>query len=173
MENKTDQLLKIMNIIAWIVFVGLLIKTGSLIISYFMSIENKEMSSNLFGGINLLTYRNLSFTQYTFIVSYKAALFGTEAYIAFLVAKLLGKLDLKKPFSSEIHGLMKNISYGILNLWIVAILHNTHVRYLAKKNGFHMDLFSSDFIFLAGVIFIFAQILKRGIEIQSENDLTI
>jgi len=36
-----------------------------------------------------------------------------------------------------------------------------------------MDLFSSDFIFLAGVIFIFAQIIKRGIEIQSENNLTI
>lgn len=68
---------------------------------------------------------------------------------------------------------MEKISYSILSIWIIAILHNAQIRYVAKKNGLPMDLFSSDFIFLAGVIFIFSQIVKRGIEIQEENNLTI
>jgi hypothetical protein len=101
------------------------------------------------------------------------ALFATEAYIAFLVTELLSSLNLEKPFNLVVQKLMQNISYSIFNLWVLAILHNAHVKFLAKRYDYSMDLFSSDFIFLAGVIFIFAQIVKRGIEIQSENDLTI
>jgi hypothetical protein len=85
----------------------------------------------------------------------------------------LSKLNLEKPFSSRVQGLMQQISYSIFYLWIIAIVHNAHVRYIAKRYDFSMNLFSSDFIFLAGIIFIFAQIVKRGIELQSENDLTI
>ena len=47
------------------------------------------------------------------------------------------------------------------------------MQIIGKKYDFEMDLFSSDFVFLSVIIFIFAQIVKRGIEIQSENDLTI
>ena len=162
-----------MNYVSWIVFIGLLIKVGTIITTYFISINNEEAAKNLFGGLDLSSYREFSFVQYSFIVSYKVFLYASEAYVALLVAKLLGKLDLKNPFNVTVHQLMEKISYSILSIWIVAILHNAQVRHIAKKNGLPMDLFSSDFIFLAGVIFIFAQILKRGIEIQSENDLTI
>ncbi len=170
---KTANILKVMHILSWIVFIGLCIKTGAILISYFVSIGNPEAAKDLYAGLNLSEYYNLSFTQYTFIVSYKIALFATEAYIALLVTKLLKALNLEKPFNIEVQKLMQNISYSIFNLWILAMLHNTHIQYTGKKYGFSMDLFSSDFLFLAGVIFIFAQIVKRGIEIQSENDLTI
>ena len=173
MKSKTQKLLNIMNVLAWIAFVGLLIKTGTLLFNYFLSIQNEAVSENLFGGMNLMEYRMHSFRQYTFVVSYKVALFALEAYIAFLVTRLLGGLDLKKPFNSNVQQLTEKISYAVFNLWIIVILHNGHIQYLAKKHGFAMDLFSSDFIFLAAVIFIFAQVIKRGIEIQNENELTI
>ena len=170
---KTEKILKIVHILSWIVFIGLCIKTGAILISYIVSIGDPEAASNLYAGLDLSEYYNFSFRQYTFIVSYKVGLFVTEAYIAFLVTKLLSDLNLEKPFNIVVQKLMQNISYSIFNLWILAILHNAHVRFIAKRHDFSMDLFSSDFIFLAGVIFIFAQIVKRGIEIQSENDLTI
>lgn len=170
---KTEKILKLMHILSWIVFIGLCIKTGAILISYFVSIKNPEVAQNLYAGLNLSEYYNLSFRQYTFIVSYKIGLFATEAYIAYLVTKLLSSLNLKKPFNLKVQKMMQNISYSIFNLWILAMLHNTHIQYTGKKHHFSMDLFSSDFVFLAGVIFIFAQIIKRGIEIQSENELTI
>ena len=83
------------------------------------------------------------------------------------------KFRAKKPFNISVQQLMTKISYSIFYLWLLAILHNIHVQFLAKRHDFSMELFSSDFIFLAGIIFIFAQIVKRGIEIQQENDLTI
>ena len=170
---KTEKILKLMHVLSWIVFIGLCIKTGIILVSYLISIGKPETAENLYAGLNLSEYYNHSFRQYTLIVSYKIALFATEAYIAFLVTKLLNSLNLDKPFNLTVQKLMQNISYSIFNLWILAMLHNTHVQFIGKKFGYTMNLFSSDFIFLAGVIFIFAQIVKRGIEIQNENELTI
>lgn len=170
---KTKKILKIMYVLSWIVFIGLSIKTGAIVISYMVSVGNPEASKNLFDGLDLSEFYNYDFKQYSFIVSYKVALFAIETYITFLVIKLLKALNLEKPFNIKVQKLMQSISYSIFNLWLLAMLHNTHIRYIAKKHQFSMDLFSSDFIFLAGVIFIFAQIVKRGIEIQSENELTI
>lgn len=162
-----------MHILSWIVFAGLLIKAGTILVGYFLSIDNELASKNLFGGLDLSAYREHSFVQYTFIVGYKIALFINEAYIALLITKLLSGLDIKNPFNSKVQELMQKISYSIFYLWVIAIVHNAHIQYLGKRYEFPMELFSSDFIFLAGVIFIFAQIMKRGIEIQSENELTI
>lgn len=170
---KTTNLLKVMHVITWIVFIGLMIKTGVIIFSYMVSIGNPEAAKNVYAGLDLFEYYNHSFWQYTCIISYKVVLFATEASIAYLIIKLLGNLNLEKPFNETVQKRMQQISYSIFNLWILAMLHNTHLKFLAKRHDFSMELFSSDFLFLAGVIFIFAQIIKRGIEIQSENDLTI
>lgn len=173
MKLRTENLLNAMKIIAWIVFIGLLIKTGTIVVTYGLSIYNPSLSENLFGGINLLEYRQYSFTQYSFLVFYKILLFSIEAFIAYLVIKLLKGLDLKTPFSLVAQRTLERISYAVFYLWLVAIIHNTHVQFLAKRHDFSIDLFSSDFIFLAGILFVFAQIMKRGIEIQSDNELTI
>ncbi len=170
---KTEKLLKIMKFFSWLAFIGLAIKAGAILLAYIISFENAEASKNIYEGINLFEYRNYSFIHYSFIIGYKIVLFATEAYIAFLVIRLLQNLSIKKPFNEQVQRLMQQISYGIFYLWIIAIVHNTHMQLIGKKHGFEMDLFSSDFVFLSIVIFIFAQIIKRGITIQSENDLTI
>ncbi|MCT4699352.1 DUF2975 domain-containing protein [Tenacibaculum haliotis] len=170
---KTERILKIMKFFSWFAFIGLMIKSGAILVTYLLSIGNPEVSRNLYEGMNLFEYREYSFMQYSFIVGYKILLFATEAYIAFLVIKLLRSLNMKHPFNKNVQKFMQQISYGIFYLWILAIVHNTHMQLIGKKHGFQMYLFSSDFVFLSVVIFIFAQIVKRGIEIQTENDLTI
>ncbi|MDG1039966.1 MAG: DUF2975 domain-containing protein [Polaribacter sp.] len=170
---KTEKLLKVMKLFSWFAFIGLMIKAGAILFTYFLSINNAEISKDLYEGMNLFEYREYSFIQYSFIVGYKILLFATEAYIAYLVIQLLRKLDIKQPFNVHVQKFMQQISKSIFYLWIIAIVHNTHMQLIGKKHNFEMDLFSSDFVFLSVIIFIFAQIVKRGIEIQSENDLTI
>ncbi|MFN0728567.1 DUF2975 domain-containing protein [Polaribacter gochangensis] len=170
---KTEKLLKIMKIFSWFAFIGLLIKAGAILVTYLLSIENATISKDLYEGMNLIEYRNYSFTHYSFIIGYKILLFSVEAYIAYLVIKLLQKLNMEHPFNIDVQKFMQKISYCIFYLWIIAIIHNTHMQLIGKKHDFELYLFSSDFVFLSVIIFIFAQIVKRGIAIQSENDLTI
>lgn len=162
-----------MKFFSWFAFIGLMIKAGAILFTYFLSINNAEVSKDLYECMNLFEYREYSFIQYSFIIGYKILLYATEAYIAYLVIQLLRKLDIKQPFNLDVQQFMQQISKGIFYLWIIAIVHNTHMQIIGKKYDFEMDLFSSDFVFLSVIIFIFAQIVKRGIEIQSENELTI
>jgi hypothetical protein len=170
---KTERILKIMKFFSWFAFIGLMIKAGAILVTYLLSIGNAEVSKNLYEGLNMYQYRTYSFIQYSFIIAYKVLLFASEAYIAYLVIKLLQKLNIKQPFNVDVQKLMQQISNSIFYLWILAIVHNMHTQIIGKKHDFEMDLISSDFVFLSLIIFIFAQIVKRGIEIQSENDLTI
>lgn len=70
------------------------------------------------------------------------------------------------------------ISYVSFEIWIVWVVIDQYIEGLVKsgydvstiKN--HLDSAGS-FIFLAGIIYVIAQIFKRGIELQNENDLTI
>jgi len=170
---KSKNILKIMYVFAWLAFIGLCIQTGAIIFSYLVSLNNPEASKNLFGGLNLSEYYNYNINQYSIIVFYKVLLYALEAYIAFILIKLLKDLDIKNPFNQFVSDLMKNTSISIFVLWIIAMIHNTHIQFIGKKQGFEMELFSSDFVFLAAVIFIFTKIVQRGIELQTENDLTI
>ena len=61
MKSKTKMLLMVVNILAWVVFIGLMINAGSVVISHFISIGNAQAAKNLYGGMD-----------YTFIVKYKA-----------------------------------------------------------------------------------------------------
>jgi len=54
------------------------------------------------------------------------------------------------------------------------MLHNSHIGWLAKTlPSMQENYISGEFIFLAGVVFVIAQVFKKGVEIQTENELTV
>lgn len=173
MKFKTEVLLQVMNVLAWVVFIGLIIKAGSVIISYGVSIGNAEASKNLYMGMDRNAYLKFSFAQYTIVVGYQVALFIMEAYIAFLMTRLLSKLNIARPFSADVVKLLQQISYWIFWVWLVVMIYNIHVFILEKSQAIAASYISGDFIFLAGIVYVLAQLFKRGIEIQSENELTV
>ena len=46
-------------------------------------------------------------------------------------------------------------------------------RFEEKTGQLYGSLLSGEFIFMVGLVYIMAWIFRRGVEIQSENDLTI
>jgi hypothetical protein len=51
---KTNQILQILKVASWIMFIGLCIKTGAMIISFFVSLFiNPEGAKDLYMGMNL------------------------------------------------------------------------------------------------------------------------
>jgi hypothetical protein len=170
---KTTRLLKVIHVLSWIAFIGLCIKTGAVLISYFISLRNEEAAKDLYEGINLFAYKEYSSLQYTILVLYRVIQFSLQAYIAFLVIKLLSNLNIQRPFNSNALKRMHTISYSLLAMWGIVIIHNIHVGILEANTGIKATLLSSEFIYIAAIVYIFSLLFKRGLEIQSENDLTI
>jgi hypothetical protein len=175
MRPKTENLLKALNVLSWLALVGLIVKAGAILISYGVSVfVNPDGAKNLYDGLNLSSERDFSFWHYTGTVTLMLALLVLEAYTAFLVAKVLSRIRLSSPFTPEVSEILERISYFMLGIWIIALVFNIHSKWLMKHiGGLRIDLVPSESIFLAGVVFVFAQVFKKGVELQSENELTV
>ncbi|AFL81640.1 hypothetical protein Aeqsu_2180 [Aequorivita sublithincola DSM 14238] len=173
---KTNVIMKIMNIVFWIVFIGLCIKTGTLIVSFFMSVfAGPEASEPLYLGVDFFDYENIDLNHYINLLSFLTVLTGMKAYIAYLVVKLFMKFDLNYPFNENAAKLISKIAYFALSIGIVALIANQYTERMLKRGAeiSQIDWGAEEFLFFAGIIYILALVFKRGVEIQSENDLTI
>ncbi|WP_046756055.1 DUF2975 domain-containing protein [Kordia jejudonensis] len=173
MNSTAKNILKIMRLLAWIAFIGLLIKAGAIIMSYGISTNNPEAAKDLYKGMDLSRYEAYNFVQYTIIVMYYVIMYLMQAYIALFGAKLLSSINIEKPFSAEVVQLLHKISYTILGVGILAILHNVHVGIINANAGIEAELIAGEFIFLAGLVYVLAQLFKKGAVMQAENDLTV
>ena len=172
---KTKQILKVMKILSWIIFIGLCIKAGAIIISFFVSLfVNEVASKDLYLGLDLSEIYNSGIWQYVNVVSFIISIAILKAYLFYLVIKIFLKMNLEYPFSVAVAHLISKISYVLLSIGIIAIIANSYAKRLLNRGlSFRLNFESSEFLFMAGIIFIIALIFKRGIEIQQENNLTI
>ncbi len=173
---KTNVIMKLMNIIFWIVFIGLCIKTGAIITSFLVSIfVNPEGAKDLYFGLNLFDIYNTDINNYVGVVSFIIILTGMKAYIAYLAVKLFKKFDLNHPFNENVAALISKISHFALSIGVVALIADHYNQLLVKRGAeiSNMNWGAYEFLFFAGIIYILALVFKRGIEIQNENELTI
>ncbi|MDY8135071.1 DUF2975 domain-containing protein [Aquimarina sp. 2201CG5-10] len=172
---KTKQVLSAMKIISWIIFLGLCIKLGAILFSSAMGFwVNDEAIKNLYLGLDLSNLYTFSTTYYAMILSLIISILAMKTYLFYLVIKIFSKIDFDRPFTLVIANLISRISY--ISLWtgLLSYFANRYSDRLLKKGAvFKLDWGDSEFLFMAGIIFIIAFIFKRGIEIQSENELTI
>ena len=97
-----------------------------------------------------------------------------KAYIAILVVKVLAAVKLSNPFTMEIASRTERVSFIILVTWVATLLYNAYMHSLPRITfGPLSNVVSGETLFLAGVVFVIAQIFKKGVEIQFENELTI
>lgn len=174
MKIKTQTILTIMHVLSWIVCCGLIAQAVAILTSYTVSIINPQAAKNLYKGLNLFSDMQNNFWQYTSEVIFLTVTLGIKAYVAYLVAKVLSSIKIASPFTIEVSKRLENISYFVLILWVITILYNTQVRWkiynIAVPGG---NQASEEFLLVAGVVFVMSQIFKKGVEIQSENELTI
>ena len=173
MKHKTEIILWVLNVVAWVVFIGLLIETGAILFSWVVSFFKAWAARDLYKGLDLSAYKNFSSVHYHILVWIKAVFYGGQAFVAYLMTKLMGKLNMEQPFQAEVAQLMDKISMGIVQVWLIALFHNIQVDYLEKKYDISGNPISLDFILLAGIVYVFAEMFKRGVEMQAENELTI
>ena len=178
MQKTNNFVFQGLHIVAWVIFVGLCIEAGSLIVNLVFSIYKPEFVRNLYQKLDLSEMYNrgkwIFYSVYSFILFISIL----KAYLFYVVIRLLNKLDLLKPFNSFVSEQIIKISHitfsiGILSYAARQIARNLlHYGYdIDDLNQFWAD--SQAFILMSAVIYIIATLFKKGVEIQNENDLTV
>jgi hypothetical protein len=175
MATNNSMILKTMNVIFWVIFIGLCIKTGSILYSYFVSMAiNPVASHNLYMGLNLSELYNYSITHYSVIVFMLILLTGLKAYIGYWIVKIFLELRIEKPFSEVINNMIIKIGKIALYAGLLAIIAQTYSEWLMKKNlAVPINWAYGEILFFAGVIYFIAQVYRKGTEIQAEGELTV
>jgi len=173
-KTRTEQILIILNILAWVAFIGFMIEAGVYVVSYAISVINPDAARNFYSGLDLHELRQFNGWHYTGVVSFMVAVTLLKSYVAFLAIKVLSTVNMANPFTEDVAALIDRIAYGLLGTWVISMLGNAHIAWIMHRMGaLQGKWFDGDFIFRVGLVFIIAQVFKRGVELQSDRDLTV
>lgn len=184
MEIKitTKQILNILAILAWIIFVGLCVDAGGIISNAFYTLVlNPQGASSFWLKIDLSSlyqYDSGYFLVETLLMSIAAVM---KALMFYLIIRILSnkKLDMSQPFVQEVGRFVFNLCYlslgiGIFSKWGVKYTEWLIKQGITMPDVTQLNLDGADvWLFMGVILFVIAQIFKRGIEIQSEHDLTV
>ena len=178
MSKKNDFILKALNVVSWIIFIGLCIEAGALIFNFILTLFKPIATQNIYKGLNLSEMYETQFAHFIGVMSFIVVLSLLKAYLFYLVVKIFMKLNLVKPFNAGIAKLIEKISVEAFAIAIVSIIAHQYTKGLIKS-GYEVSQagqFWDDttaFLMMAAIIFVISQIFKKGIEWQNENDLTV
>ena len=178
MSITNNILFKVLHVIAWLIFVGLSVEAGALIVNFIFHLYKPEFVRNLYQQLDLTEMYNHS--RGVFYSTYSLILFISvlKAYLFYIVVVLMHKIDLSNPFSSFVSQQIIKIAYYTFSIGLLSYIARQSVKNLQHHgfnidnlNGFWVD--SQAFILMAAVIYVIAIIFKKGVELQNESDFTV
>ncbi len=178
MSTTNNFVFTVLKIIAWIIFIGLSIEAGGLIVNFIFSIVNPAFVGKLYQKLDLTEMYARS--KWAFYSMYSFILFIAflKAGLFYKLIMLLNKIDLSKPFSDYAAKQILDISYYTFSIGFISYFARQSAKTL-QHHGYvteNLGQFWEDaqaFILMAAVVYVIAKIFKRGLDLQNENDLTV
>ncbi|TGD59908.1 DUF2975 domain-containing protein [Flavobacterium humi] len=165
-------------VVAWLIFVGLCIEAGGLIVNFFFSLYRPEFVPNLYQKLDLSEMYNDSSFVFFGVYSFILTISILKSCLFYTLIRLMHKMDLSKPFSTFVARQISQMSYYTLSIGLLSYIAREIVKNL-MHHGFvpdNLNQFWADsqaFILMGAVIYIIATIFKKGVDLQNENDLTV
>ncbi|GAA0556909.1 DUF2975 domain-containing protein [Chitinophaga japonensis] len=180
MEIKISarQMLKILYVLSWIIFIGVCIEAGSFVFNAFFTLVINPVNASYFNLSGLYAYDPGHFAVMLLLMWIVTVL---KACMFYLIVKILEdkKLDLAQPFNKATGRFISGISYLAVGTGLFSCWGIKYAAWLVKQgvqmpDAQQLRLGGADvWLFMGITLLVIAQIFKRGIELQTENELTI
>ena len=185
MEIKitTKQILKVLQILSWIIFIGLCIEAGGMVVNtLIIFFKQPSEALNFWGESAYFTglYR-FDIGHFFAIALIMIIVSVLKAILFYIIVKLFTdkKLNISRPFSIELKNFIINLSSLSFGIGLFSYLGMNYSAWLTTRGAESADLQALHisgadvWIFMAIILFVIGQIMKSGIELQNENELTI
>jgi hypothetical protein len=176
---KTEQILNVLRVLVWVVFIGSIVRT---VIMAVVLIRTFFFTGSLGSLRDLPTGHSVALLLVT---SLALAVMALYVQLWEKMKDLLTEINLGNPFTMDMAQRLQRTSHLLLSIWIVGFIGKSYSHYLSKNlpdvsrlvQTIDSDLTgfdgSSVYLLTAGIVYIVAQVFKRGVELQQENELTI
>lgn len=184
MEIKisTQQILKVLYLISWILFIGICVEAGGYVFNAIYTLFiNPVGAAHFWNRLDLSALYSLDPGYFLVLTSLMSIAAILKAIMFYQIVLILHdkKLNMSRPFNREMGNFIFRISYltfgiGLFTAWGTKYATRFLEQGIKIPNPEDLGLTGSDvWIFMGVTLFVIAQIFKRGIEIQTENDLTV
>ncbi|MFC5192075.1 DUF2975 domain-containing protein [Algoriphagus aquatilis] len=178
MRKTTNTLLWVIDVISTLIFCAMCATSAYLLILFFYHLFDSEGAKIWMSGNDLSQLFSLSKAHFVILYSFTLAISVLKAFVFYFTTKIFSTLNLVKPFSPEIATLISRISYMILAVGILGIIAFRYSEIVETKGMALSELQTwwddkYAYLLMGSIIFVIAQVFKKGLEIQSENDLTV
>lgn len=182
MKSSTKLILQILHVVAWIIFIGVCIEAGGSIFSAFYTLVINPINAATFWEGNdlsaLYKYDRVHFFAETLLISIAGVL---KAIMFYQIIKILNnkKFSISQPFNNEVRRFIITVSILAFGISFFTGYGVGYTEWLVKQGVKMPDtqrlrLGGADvWAFMGVTLIVIAQIFRRGIEIQTENELTV
>jgi hypothetical protein len=184
MEIKitTSTMLKMLYILSWIIFVGLCIEAGGFLTNTIYTLAiSPNLASHFWGKLDLSNLYNYDAGQFFVVTTFMNIVAILKAILFYSIIKVLHDrhLDMQQPFNHAIRKFISGMAFNTLFIGLFSMWGKSYVLWLETKNVQLpkielLKIGGADVWFFMGIVLlVIAQIFKKGIEIQEENELTV
>ncbi|HYE55696.1 MAG TPA: DUF2975 domain-containing protein [Chitinophagaceae bacterium] len=183
MEIKisTRQILNLLNVLSWIIFLGLCIEAGGIIFKTAYALYKPATATYFWNGADLSQLYAHDKGHFIAQAAFMSIVAVMKAMIFYLIVKLFyeKKLNMAKPFNPELTNMVIKIAYlclgaGLFSFWGVRYSAWIETQGVSMPDIHYMRIGGADvWLFMAVVLFVIGQIFKKGTELQTESDLTV
>jgi hypothetical protein len=171
----------VLLIICGLIFVGVCIEAGGFISNIIYALYKPSVAAHYWQDLDLSPVYNYDKGQFVVVTTFMSIPAVFRCIIFYLIIKLLmdNKLSLSQPFSKYLVKFISLMAWLALGTGLFSAWGAEYVNWLESKNiampGIHeLRLGGADvWLFMGVVLLVIAQLFKRGVEIQSENELTV
>ena len=181
MKTRTRLILKLLYILSWIIFVGLCIEAGGFITNAIFALANPAMVKNLWHEVDLSVLLNFDTGHYFAEILILCIVAVLRASLFYLIIKILHdkKLDMARPFNTDLKRFINRASFLSLLIGLFSWYGVHYAQWLLTQgvkmpDAEYLRLGGADvWLFMSVILFVIAQIFSKGIDIQTENELTV
>ncbi len=181
MQITTNQILKFLYILSWIIFLGLCVEAGGILFNAVFSLLNPIGSKFFWNQVDLSGLYEYKKSHYIQLLSLAVIVSIVKAVMFYLIVKVLHhkKLNIEQPFNKEVVRFIFTVSYCTFLIGLFSIWGVNYTKWLIKKGVPIFDLHglgidgTDVWLFMSVVLIVIGHIFKKGIEIQTENELTV
>lgn len=172
--TKTQTVLRAMRFISWLALIGFFIQAGVITVFFITGLQGPENAEKFYNDMNLSGLREYSVLHYSIFCILLVMISLLKGTVWIMVVRILSRINLENPFTMSVTQKLWQVSFLLLAVWGVMIAGNAHANYIYYETGvFYGEKSTGAYLFMAGLLFVISQVFKRGVELQSENELTV
>lgn len=178
---KTKPILLILTILSGMLFVGLSIVAGAYVVNMVFALIKPELVPKLMQQADLSDLYRFNKNYYFLLHVFLSIVAILKVVMFYFITFILmdKRLNIQAPFNKLMERFITKLSFISLLIGITSLFGSSFTERLIEKGVKmpqlqQMHIGGADvWLFMAIILIVITQVFKRGMELQTENDLTV